>query len=552
MKKFNYLLMVLLISLGSCGDDFVTIPIQDRPTIANYYKSAVDVRAATASLYGVPWFEFNDKFFWTAGEELSGNLYHTWDQEGQFFYYSYNSGNTHINSGWRSLYRVVSYANSIINDMPVFAKSIVSEDVINKAVAEARCMRGTAYYFLTEFFGEVPLIANSTELVTSNNIIQPKHKKESVYEFIKRDLDFAVANLPAKDDPGRATSWAAKAMLAKVYLTMGHYFSKDASKSADAFSKAKSIAADVIDNSGIKLMANYEDLFKIEHNNNQESLLAMQFMHGNYAIGNSRQANWARSSIITGNTEAWGGYKGPTVDFIRAFEPGDKRRKSIFMSQGDFYPEINRKNGGYTYKIVNRDPSDPNKVLEGPSATLRCVKKYIVGSAEDNAGKVTTGQAAGINQYLIRLGDLYLVYVEAAMGSASSTTDAKAIGYLNTIRSRAGLPSKTSISVLELLRERRIELGFEGFYWFDLKRLFYKDQATAVQILSSQVRDASYYRDNRPNAADENSEEGYILNLVGNGTVQFRAQNINLPIPASEVTFNPKLGPEMPAEDYKF
>jgi hypothetical protein len=66
------------------------------------------------------------------------------------------------------------------------------------------------------------------------------------------------------------------------------------------------------------------------------------------------------------------------------------------------------------------------------------------------------------------------------------------------------------------------------------------------------VRDASYYRDNGANAADENSEEGYILNMVGNGTVQFRPENINLPIPASEVTFNPKLAPEMPAEDYKF
>jgi hypothetical protein len=87
MKKLKYIyILLMMVMVSSCGEDFVTIPVQDRPTIANYYKSAVDVRAATASLYGVPWFEFNDKFFWTAGEELSGNLYHTWDQEGRFFF----------------------------------------------------------------------------------------------------------------------------------------------------------------------------------------------------------------------------------------------------------------------------------------------------------------------------------------------------------------------------------------------------------------------------------------------------------------------------------
>ena len=146
---FKYILILPIFIVCSCSDDFVTIPIQDSPTIGNYYKSEADVKAATASLYGFPWFEFNDKLFWAAGEELAGNLYHTWDQEGQFFFFSYNEGNAHINSGWRSLYRVVSYANSIINDMPVFAEGKVSNDVITKAVAEARFIRATAYYMLS-------------------------------------------------------------------------------------------------------------------------------------------------------------------------------------------------------------------------------------------------------------------------------------------------------------------------------------------------------------------------------------------------------------------
>jgi starch-binding outer membrane protein, SusD/RagB family len=553
MKKHIFLVVIFVISLTSCGEDFVTIPIPDRPTIANYYKSEADVRAATASMYGMPWFDYNDKFCWVAGEGLAGNMYHTWDQEGQFFYYSYNAGNAHINTGWRGLYRVISYANAIINDMPVFAAGKIDQAVITKALAEARCIRGTAYYFLTEYFGEVPIVENSSELVAQNNIVLAKNTKASLFEFIKRDLEFAGENLPSSDQPGRVTKWSAKGMLAKLYLTMGQYnVVTDGNKAIEYFNQAKNVASEVIDQSGLSLVPKYEDLFKIEHNNNQESLIAMQWMEGNYATGNSRQANWARSSLITGNTEAWGGFKGPTVDFIRAFEPGDMRRKSIFMRTGDFYPEINKKNGGYLFKIVNRDPADPNTVLENAPPTLTAIKKYVVGSADDNAGKVTTGQAAAINQYILRLSDIYLVYVEAAIGSGQNTSDSKALGYYNTIRDRAGLSRKTTVSFAELLRERRVEFGFEGLYWLDLKRFFYRNPSEMTAMMSSQLRDVSYYRDNAPNAADENSEAGYVFNPVGDGTVKFRPENINLPIPASEVTFNPKLGPGVPAEEYEF
>ena len=101
------------------------------------WRIELSIKASTASLYGFPWFDFNDKFFWCAGDEMAGNLYHTWDQEGQFFYFSYTEGNAHISSGWKGLFRVISYANSIINDMPPAAAGKVSEQVINRALGEA-------------------------------------------------------------------------------------------------------------------------------------------------------------------------------------------------------------------------------------------------------------------------------------------------------------------------------------------------------------------------------------------------------------------------------
>jgi hypothetical protein len=548
---FKYLLILPLFGIISCSEDFTTIPVQDGPTVANYYKSEADVKAATAVLYANPWFSFNDKFFWTAGEELAGNLYHTWDQEGQFFYYSYNAGNAHINSGWRGLYAVVNQSNSVINDVPVFAKGNVSDAVITRAVAEARFVRAMAYYMLSEFFGEVPIIENPLEIILSGNTKLPKNTRNSVYEFIRRDLEFAAANLPNSDQPGRATSWTAKGLLSKVYLTMAQYnLLTNATASSDLFMKAKSLSQDVIENSGLRLMPNYADLFKIEHNNNSESMFAMQWMQGNYSQGNSRQANWARSSIITGNTEAWGGGKCMTMDFLEAVDPADKRKSAIYMDVNDVYPEINKANGGYKYFIVNRDAT--GKELESASPTLTALKKYVVGSAEDNAGKVSTNQATAINQYLLRLADVYLVYVEAAIGAGSSTSDPRALQYFNAIRSRAGLLDASVISSADLLKERRMEFALESLYWFDIKRAFYRDPVAVTQMLSNQKREYVFYRDQSSGAADEKTKEGYIMNINGTGKITFRPENINLPIPESEVVDNDLLAPGAPAVEYKF
>jgi hypothetical protein len=72
-------------------------------------------------------------------------------------------------------------------------------------------------------------------------------------------------------------------------------------------------------------------------------------------------------------------------------------------------------------------------------------------------------------------------------------------------------------------------------------------------MLSSQKREYVFYRDESATAADEKVKAGYILNIVGNnGTVTFRPENVNLPIPSSEVVLNELLRPSEPAVDYNF
>lgn len=549
--KFIAVLCLSLLANSGCQKDFLEIEPVDKLTQDNFYKNATQIRAATASLYGFPWFDFNDKFYWLAGDLLAGNMYYTFDQEGQFFYFSYGEGNAHLSSGWKGLYRVVSYANSIINDMPRIARANnVSQDVIDKALGEARFIRGTAYYMLAEYWGEVPIVENSSELVAANNLKLPKNTRSSVYEMARRDLSYAADVLPAVDPtPGRATKWAAKATLAKLHLTMAQNLSDGAS--ATNFATAQALAAEVIEQSGLALMPNYADLFKIEHNNSAESLFALQWMEGGYAFGNSRQANWARSSYITGNSEAWGGGKCMTLDFMQSVEQGDKRRPAIYMAPGDRYPEIRKTSGGYEYQIVLRDPADPNVVLENATPVLNSLKKYVVGSAEDNGGKVSTGQATALNQYVIRLADVYLIYAEATLGAAGSTSDAKALEYFNAIRSRAGLSPKTSITFNDIFKERRVEFALESIAWFDVKRWYYREPSAALAYLNSQQREFTYYRDQSPNAADENLVAGYILNPPPSA-ITISASQMQLPIPAADVVFNPLLAAGEPAVEYEF
>lgn len=547
-KNIKYIMSLLLVfGLSACNDEFLEMTPQDRVVADNFYRNATEIRAATASLYSMSWFDFNDKLLWMGGDVMSGDLHHTWDQEGQFFFFTFNAGNAHISSGWKSLFRSVAYANSIINDMPRIAAGNVSQEVIDQGVAEARFMRASAYYMITEFFGEVPIVENSTELVTSNNMILHKNTRASILEFIIRDLEFAAQHLKPTDEPGRVTEWAAKGMLAKVYLTRAQNLASETS--AADFEKAKEFAADVVDNSGLSLEANYEDLFSVYNNNNQESLFAFQWMSGSYGIGNSRQANYARNSLITKNSEAWGGGKSGSLSLLNSIENGDARRPAIMMELGNHYPSIDKENGGYTYNIVTYDENGSQ--IEGAAPLLNNVKKYVVGSAEDHPGAVTSNQAVALNSYMLRLADVYLIYAEAAIGAGASTSDGKALQYMNAVRARADLDPLTSISFYDVFKERRVEFAFEGISWFDVKRYYYRNPAEAIAYLNSQQRGMVYQRIQGNDAPDDNTIEGYEL-IQQTAIVDVTEDDMILPIPAGEVQNNPLLAPGEAAVEYIF
>jgi hypothetical protein len=570
MKRYikYFLTIVLAFSLNACSDEFLDFVPQDQATVGSWYRNADEIRQATASMYGRPWFNYNDVFSWAAGDLMAGDMHHNWDQEGQFFYLSYNENNTHIGNGWQGLYDVISYANLIIDDMPSIAGGYgVSEDVINAGVAEARFFRGFAYYLLVEYWETVPILEKPAEKVSAGNLQLPKNTTSSVYEFIRRDFVFAAEHLPPSDDAGRVTAWAAKGMLAKLHVTLGQRGMGGASYgSNEDFTIAANYAADVINNSGLTLFGNYEDMFKIENEHNPEILFALQWINGGWGLGNSRQARFARHTRITGDAQAWGGGKCVTESFINnlksnAESQSDQRRRAIYMQSGDEYNYIATEEGGYEYEIVHRD--EEGTQIEGMTPLLNSLKKYVVGSVADH-GYVISNQDSPLDLYMLRLADVYLLYAEALLASGSELTSGPGYDTYLAVRARAGLnpPSDGNMTYEDLFNERRVEFGMEAQSWLDVKRRYYRNPSEALAYLNSQHRTDRYYRID-PNDNMENDPAGYELvsaggvgsnpdNVNNDPEVSFTANKMILPIPGNEVVANPLLKAGVEPVEYEF
>lgn len=526
MKKKFLIYTVLFFFFLSCGDDFLDRAPEDSITIDNFFQTKEQIESATALLYGWPWFTINDKALWTIGDSRAGNDWTSDGQMAQFFTFSVTASNAHLGEAWVSLWMVVAHANALINNVPVQAGADVTEDVISQALAEAKFMRAVAYFYLVRLWGGVPIIENNSTLVFDPKV--PRNRIEDVYTFIIRDLEEAIEDLaPVHPDAARITSWTAKTMLAKVHLAYSGY-GQSGSRNQAHLDKARELAGDVVNNSGLNLMPNYADLFRFEHNNNPESLLALQWVSCmDWGTQNTNQAYWAASGAITGAGDGWGGSKGPTIDLQNEYQPGDLRRKPTFMVHGDFYPELNRASGGYTHEI------------EHDYQIQAHIKKYVIGSAADNGGPGSVCfMSTGINTYMLRLADAYLIYAEAALGNSASTSDANALNAFNAIRSRAGLEPLGSITWEDIRRERRLEFAYESDYWFDLVRWHYYDPQGAINHISNQERGGYYW--------DEETDQRAIDSRKYNITID----QFYLPIPQGDTDKNPLLSEEPVPYDF--
>jgi hypothetical protein len=557
--KTSAIAMLAGMSLVSCSD-FLTIDPEDKPVLETYYTTPAALQSTTMALYGSKtWSNFHMNFQWKL-DMINGDIYYTYSDEGQWYFGTYTSVNPYLNEGWKGLYNVILDANSIINDIVPICGGTITQDDIDQAIGEARAMRGYCHYMLAEVWHDVPVIENNTELISAGILDVPRNTQKSVYNFAMADLDAAVKLLPeSTTDSYRLDKRKARALRAKLAVTMAAHTDYGYDREA-LYAKAAEDALFVIENTQALTQIDFSTLFDVESNNGPESILAIQCGVLGYSFGNAHNVAWSRSSVIADQT--WGAGKGPTISLQEMYDRNDRRRMWTYMTNGDYYPMLNKANGGYTYQFVSRDGS--GDVLEDRNEMLAHIKKYIIGKGADCDGNVGINQDAANNIYLMRLADVYLTYVEAKMGTASSTSDATAMKYYNMVRQRAGVSEASSVTFVELLKERRRELAFESQTWFDTQRYRYREgNQAALELLNNGYgtgrNRAAMYRPDYTNyptidSSNENNRDIYVIvdNTADGGMynpINLTELSFVAPIPAAVTSSSPMLS--QPAVDYE-
>ena len=521
--KYSIVIATLAVT-QSCKKDFLTRPPIDTVTSGNFYKTNDEVMAGTAPLYNIVWFDYNDKAFMAFGEARGGNL----NSNDRTAFIRFAPSATDIYTllpGYKAFYKIIGQSNLTMQGIKNAIGSTASESGKNMGIAECRFMRAMGYYNLVNYWGAVPIIYDNVAQLDNSST---RNTIESIWQFIILDLKFAAANLPASPyQQGRITKYSAEGMLAKMYLTRAGLGKTAGSRSQTDLDSAKYYAGDVIHSSPYSLLPNYADLFKSANNNssnnNSESLFALQWMPNSspWGVNNSFQAYVAFDPKITQTGDGWGSAQGGSADLVKYYitHPADSiRRKQTLMFQGDYYPELDQKDGG-TRVTANY---------------IANIKKYVVGSPADNGGKGAF-MAAYINTYMLRLAEVYLIYAEAIMGNTASTSDAEALKYFNAVRKRAGLTDMTSITFDDIFQEKRVETAFEGNAWYEILRLYYFNPAKAIAYTAAQ--DKGNYTINYN--AGSNPRTWTVVYTPA--YYPFTEQTVYLPLPEAELIAAPDL-----------
>lgn len=230
----------------------------------------------------------------------------------------YRSNNIQANNNyipWSSYYAVVYQCNAAIEGL---SKSPISQQYKALYTAEAKFLRAFSYFHLVNYFGPVPLILTTD---VTKNAIASRQPVGDVYSLIVNDLSEAIPDLPndynhAGGERIRANVWAAKALLARVYLYQNDW------------SNAATVAGEVINSSNYGLLSNI-DSFAVK--NNRESI----FQYAN----TSSEGNSEPTRFIF--TVGPGVLVTPTL--LGAFETDDIRKtkwikSGVYQSQIYYYP----------------------------------------------------------------------------------------------------------------------------------------------------------------------------------------------------------------------
>lgn len=447
--KANHLIIIMLIAGLTACEKKLDKTNPNSVTTDQYFKTSKElergVNAAYTTLNGS--YLVGSSYVWLQdlrSDDLGATTLA--DERGDILRGTLGVTNSYVERIWRGWYIVIHRANGVINNTVANHPDDPTGTLKNRVVAEAKFLRGMAYFELASLWGGVPLIA---QVVSNFSDFKPRSTQQAVYEFAIQDLKDAAAVLPATYDAadnGRATSGAANAVLGKIYMQMRDY------------PNAK-VYLEKVRTSGLyELVANSNDNFREETEFNKESIFECIFVPlqsaaedegDDYTQGQYRESTngFRQYDMNTGN-----GVVLPSVGLKNEYEANDPRRKALMYDIGDAWA--------------------------GGVMTQESWKKYTLSYKNPTPGNT----ASGINRRMIRYAEVLLMLAEC---ENEVNQPGLAIDRLNEVRQRAdlvtaGLPeypiaglfpcnSKDEITKA-IIHEKRVELSGEQVRNRDLLR----------------------------------------------------------------------------------
>jgi hypothetical protein len=431
-------LAVLL--LASACKDFIAPKPTDVLAPENFYQTSADAIASVNGVYEQQrWAYWLNYWYITDMATDEAIASPNFGPDGhRASNYTFDAQEGFIKGFWTDTYRTINRANAVLGHVPGIT---MDQTLRDRVLGEARFMRALSYFNLVRLFGDVPLLDHEVTSLSSLDI--GRSPAADVYALIIADLQAAATTLPTSysaADAGRATSGAARSMLAKVYLTQQNW------------TLAAQTAGQVISSGRYALLPKFKDNFRIATKlTNLESIFELNY-DGVLTPGTG--------SVVTLFTLP-AGYPGGDAYGLIEVLPSTLAKFSSSDTRGQ---------GVSVITSPYKDAAGRNVTWALPNGAV--VYKYLDDANTQNMNK--RGWAQQSNDWpVLRYADVLLMYAEAVNEGGTASAGSQD-GALNQVRARAGLALVAGLSQKDFRDsvrvERQRELLFEGQRWFDLAR----------------------------------------------------------------------------------
>ena len=514
-KNIIYIALLGMMSLVtiSCDSELDIEKHGNLGSMETYYTTDDNVNSATASLYlqvrslYYNWFYTKNCLsddVWSGGGGRGDNA-----EMEKLNEYTFDADCGMVQSLYSGLYSVIYKANLIID------KAQGETAVMKQAINEAKVFRAWAHFELVTLWGTAPVVDH---LLTPDEYRQGNSEPAALWALVESDLNEAInsGTLPSKTDVNdeetgiRVTKEVAQALLGKAYLFEGKY------------SEAASMLDNVINSGKYALFTadTYDMQFHAKYNNNCESMFELQKR-------NDSEQQWNQFDMVF-LMQGWRtsvlNYSGQAANVIAQGTYGFMNpRKSL-------YEAFVAREGANGYRLnktmMTYDQLTAFGVSVQPGSNVYGNEGYFFWKnqslKEDCVMDFSAFQGLQyINLKMMRYAEVLLLAAEAQF-KANNT--AKALEYINQIRTRAQEAPLASVTMDDIKAEKRLELCNEAVRFQDLVRW-----GDAQSAMGNQGKEIPSFTGN-----------GVQWNFK-NETYGFKEKNNLLPIPLKEIELNPNM-----------